>query len=86
MKKEREKKSERIEAGKLKDREILTVAGEQGESFRIERDDFRRIQVFLATISRNVNMRFVSRRRSTIDSQTRLRFESEGGERARRAA
>ena len=54
------------EAGKLKDREILTVVGGRGESFRMERDDFRRIQVFLAAISRNVNAICVA---STVDNR-----------------
>lgn len=69
-KEEREERARKIvnesEAGKLKDREILTVAGGRGESFRMERDDFRRIQVFLAAISRNVNAICVA---STVDNR-----------------
>lgn len=42
------------------------MAGEQGESFRIERDDFRGIQVFLAAISSNVNAICVA---STVDNR-----------------
>lgn len=42
------------------------MAGGRGESFRMERDDFRRIQVFLAAISRNVNAICVA---STVDNR-----------------